>query len=91
MQQLLEQLYNGEIYPNEQHKIRVNGYKEAKNVAFEAHEAFEEKLCQPMKEELDDFIGKQMEVSCLEDTQAFIDGFRLGAKLILEIVMEDKA
>lgn len=90
MQELLEQLYNGEIYPNEQNKVRVNGYKEAKATAFEAHEAFEEKLCQPMKEELDDFMVKHLEVSCLKDTQAFIDGFKLGAKLMLEIVLEDK-
>lgn len=90
MQKILEQLYDGEIYPNEQPNIRVKGYKEIKDAAFQAYEAFEDKLCKPMKDELDEFMGKHMEMSCIEDKQSFIDGFKLGARLMIEIMTEEK-
>ncbi|MEG0272742.1 MAG: hypothetical protein RR514_03580 [Christensenella sp.] len=90
MQRTLEQLYNGEIYPNEQLKVHAKGYQEARKTAFEAYEALENKLCQTMREELDAFLAKDSEASALEETQVFINGFQLGAKLMLEILEEDR-
>lgn len=90
MQKTIKQLYDGEIYPNEQLKVNIKGYRSAKNIAFEAHEVFEGKLCQAMKEELDEFLSKHSNVTCIEQTQIFIDGFKLGARLMLEILEEDR-
>lgn len=89
MQKIIEMLYDGEIFPNEQLKVRIAGYKEAKEIAFEAHEIFESKLCQAMKDELDEFLSKQFDVTGIEQTQIFIDGFKLGARLMSEILGED--
>lgn len=90
MQKTIEKLYNGEIYPAEQLRVRVDGYEEARKNAGQAHDEFESKLCQPMKDELDEFLAKHMGASCFEDTQAFVDGFKLGARLMTEIFWEDK-
>lgn len=65
MQRTMEQLYDGEIFPNEQLKVWIAGNKEAKDIAFEAHEIFEGKLCQAMKDELDEFLSKNSEVPVL--------------------------
>jgi hypothetical protein len=32
VQKTIEQLYNGELYPSEQLNIRIDGYKEAKEI-----------------------------------------------------------
>lgn len=89
MQKIIEMLYDGEIFPNEQLKVRIAGYKEARDIAFEAHEVFEDKLCQAMKDELDEFLSKESEVTSIVQTQIFIDGFKLGARLMSEILGED--
>lgn len=90
MQKIIEKLYNGEIYPAEQLNVRVYGYEEARKNAGQAHDEFESQLCQPMKEELDEMMMKHMHESSLEDTQAFVDGFKLGARMMAEILWEDK-
>lgn len=57
MQETIEKLYRGYLYPAELLKVRAKGYQEAKNIAFTAHEEFEIKLCQAMKDELDEFMS----------------------------------
>lgn len=90
VQKIIEQLYKGELYPSEQLDIKSKEYKEARKAAYQAHEEFEGKLCQEMKDELDEFLAKHMESSCYEDTQTFVNGFKLGARLMAEIFWEDK-
>jgi len=38
VQKTIEQLYTGELYPSEQFNVRIEGLKEARQAAFEAHE-----------------------------------------------------
>lgn len=90
MQETIEKLYKGELYPAEQLEIHAKDYHEAKKVAYMAHEEFENKLCQAMKDELDEFMYKHMEAACFEDTQTFVNGFKLGARMMAEIFWEDK-
>lgn len=90
MQQIIEKLYNGEIYPAEQLNVRVNGYEDVRKIAGQAHDEFESKLCQTMKDELDEMMMRHMHESILEDTQAFVDGFKLGARMMAEIFWEEK-
>lgn len=90
MQKTIEQLFNGEIYPSEQMHIRMEGYEEARKIAFQSHNQFEEKLCKAMKDELDEMIAKHLDASCFEETQTFVNGFKLGARLMAEVFWEDK-
>ncbi|WP_413927234.1 DUF6809 family protein [Clostridioides sp. ES-S-0123-01] len=39
-----------------------------------------------MKAELDEFLSKDSDATSMYATQSFIDGFKLGAKLMLEIL-----
>lgn len=90
MQKTIEQIYNGEIYPSEQMHVRMEGYEEARQIAVQSHNEFEEKLGKAMKDELDEMIAKHLDASCFEETQTFVNGFKLGAKLMAEIFWEDK-
>ncbi|MCC0656280.1 hypothetical protein IC175_06875 [Clostridioides sp. ES-S-0123-01] len=44
MQQTIELLYNGDICPGERTRIRLGGYKAAREIAMKAHDALEDKL-----------------------------------------------
>jgi len=43
-----------------------------------------------MKDELDEMMMLHMHEFSLEDTQAFVEGFKLGARMMAEIFWEDK-
>lgn len=86
MQRILEQLFNGEIYPSERIVVSTPEYKEAQRVAIQAHDAFEKKLCDAMRKELDEVYSKDSTVRSFYDEQYFVEGFRLGARLMLEIL-----
>lgn len=90
MQNILEQLFNGELYPGENVKVTLDGYQDAKKEAMQAYNKFVEKLCPEMKKEMDEWFSKESDASAFHDTQIFIDGFKLGARMMLEI-MEDNA
>ena len=86
MQKLLEQLFNGEIYPSERIVVSTPEYKAAQRTAIQAHGDFEEKLCDAMRKELDEVYSKDSAVHSFYDEQYFVEGFRLGAQLMLEIL-----
>ncbi|MGI5984664.1 MAG: hypothetical protein GXY01_02140 [Clostridiales bacterium] len=86
MQKILEQIYNGELCPSERSEVCVEKFRTAKKAAVQAHDEFERKLTPEMKAELDSFLSSESDVTAYHIEQAFVDGFRLGAKLILEIL-----
>lgn len=86
MQKLLDQLFNGEIYPSERIVVSTPEYKDAQRAAIQAHEDFEEKLCDTMRKELDEVYSKDSSVRSFYDEKYFVEGFRLGARLMLEIL-----
>lgn len=86
MQSVIKQIYSGELCPAERSKVCIAEFCTAKNAAVLAHDAFEEKLCQSMKEELDEYLSKESDVTAYHMEQAFSYGFRLGAQLILEVL-----
>ena len=86
MQSVIKQIYSGELCPTERSNVCITEFYTAKNVAVLAHDAFEEKLCQAMKEELDEYLSKESDVTAYHMEQAFSDGFRLGAQLMLEVL-----
>ncbi|MCC0637649.1 MULTISPECIES: TnpV protein [unclassified Clostridioides] len=44
MQQTIELLYNGDICPGERTRIRLGGYKAAREIAMKAHDALEDTM-----------------------------------------------
>lgn len=86
MQSVIEQIYSGELCPAERSKVCITEFYTVKNAAVQAHDDFEEKLCQSMKEKLDKYLSKESDVTAYHMEQAFSDGFRLGAQLMLEVL-----
>lgn len=90
MRSVITQIYEGDGCPRERSAVCIAGFQNIKNVAVQAHDAFEEKLCRTMKMEFDEYLSKESDVSSYHIEQAFTDGFRLGAQLMIEVLEGDK-
>lgn len=92
MQTILEQLYAGDIYPAEQYLPLMERYKEQRKKQYQNYEDFVQeldKLEEPLGKRFIAIMDEQLDTVPLEFTEMFIDGFRLGARMMIE-VFEDK-
>lgn len=85
MENILEQLYYGELYPYIKFQTTINGFKENRNKAFESYSTFLEKLPDDLKDEFIILIDNYLDLLPYELEQNFIDGFRIGARLMTEV------
>lgn len=88
MQTILEQLYNGEIYPAEQYFPKSEEYQKIHKEHYEHYESFIEslsKLNPPLDKEFIKIMDEQLAVVPYEFSEMFIDGFRLGARILAEV------
>lgn len=86
MRSIIQQIYNGDLHLNERTTACVSEFRAVRDIAVQAHDAFEDKLCQSMKQELDEFLSKESDITAYHTEQAFIDGFKVGAQMMLEIL-----
>lgn len=86
MKSIIKQLYNGDLCLSERTTVCVSEFRTARDIAVQAHNAFEDKLCPSMKQELDEYLSKESDVTSYHTEQAFVDGFKVGAQLMLEIL-----
>ena len=101
MKSVLEQLYDGEIYPAEQVNVRTGTAFLKRNSPFgqkmrrEHYSHYEDFIEQlkafnpPLSERFIEIMDEQLDALPLETAETFIFGFRVGAKIILE-VLEDR-
>lgn len=92
MQELLKQLYDGEIYPAEQYLPLMEEYKKLRKEQYQHYDDFVQelnKLSTPLGNRFIKIMDEQLDTIPLEFSEMFIDGFRLGAKMMIE-VFEDK-
>ena len=89
MRKTLEDLYYGNITPNEQRM--VPGSEMAKAVARVAscEKQLTEQLGEAEQETLTKLIRSQHEINSITATENFILGFRLGARLMVECMDEN--
>lgn len=90
MKSVIGQIYVGDLCPSERTISCVSEFRTARDVAVQAHDSFEDKLCQPMKQELDEYLSKESDVTAYHIEQAFADGFKVGAQMILEVLEMDR-
>lgn len=91
MNTLLQQLYNGEIYPAEQYRPILEEYKAMRKKHMENYDNFVEKLDSSLKMEFISIMDEQLDTLPLDFYQMFSDGFKLGAKMMIEVLDgEDK-
>ena len=92
MSDLLSALYAGELYPAEQYTPRIEAYRKLYREHLRQHEAFAEmlrKLDPQLEQQFIEILEQQLDEVPLEIEDVFIEGFRLGAKLIIEIYRDD--
>lgn len=85
MEDILERLYDGELDPCYRHRDAMGKAGEAYRKAHRAYEAFLQKLPDELKEEYEAFIDKQLDCYPLEMEQVFVEGFRTGVRIMVEM------
>ena len=86
MSTLLEQLYRGKIYPAENIVIRTPEYKELQQKINSEKIYFNSILSSDDGKRFEDLGDMELDRSSLYAFENFVHGFRLGARLILEIL-----
>lgn len=86
MRSIIKQIYNGDLCLSERTTACVSEFRTARDIAVQAHDVFEDKLCLSMKQEFDEYLSKESDVTSYHIEQAFVDGFKVGTQLMLEIL-----
>lgn len=87
MDKLIRQIYEGfDRFPADLVGIDSSEYKEAREKDYMAHEALRVKLPPEFREEFDELIEYDIHLLAVGQEDGFIDGFRLGMKLMIEIL-----
>lgn len=92
MKSLLLQLYDGEIYPAEQYAPKAEEYRKLWREHYKHHEEFISQLKKtepPLDERFIEIMDEQLKTVPLEISEMFIDGFRLGARMMIEVYQKD--
>lgn len=85
---VLKDLYFGHLYPAEQCSVRLQEHQSLIDRDSKDYDEFVKKLPPPLDKEFLRIWDEQTEALPFESAEAFIDGFRLGARMMLEILEE---
>lgn len=86
--QVLEDLYLGDIRPSDRSFKRNSQYAKALDDVVKAGDALTEGLTDKQKELFEDFMTAQREVNVLTDCETFCMAFKLGAKIMLDVLSD---
>lgn len=86
MQSTLKELFYGNINPNAKQFVRNSEYDKALTIVSNCEEKLNALLSGKELELFEKLMKAQGESSFLNGQEYFIDGFRLGAKIALEIM-----
>ena len=89
MNTILQQLYNGEICLTEQYRTILEEYKAIRKKQMDNYKRFIEKLDSPLDKEFIKIMNEQFETAPLDFFQMFSDGFKLGAKMMIEVLYRE--
>ena len=85
MKKILEQLYNGELYPYSTFQTTIDDFKANRDKAIKLYSIFIEKLPEELKKEFETLIDSHVDLLPFELEQSFIDGFRIGVRMMVEV------
>ena len=88
--QILEELYLGSVRPSERNGKRNAQYIRALDEAIKADDAFRPTLTEEQRKIFENLLGAQRELNILTDAETFIYSFRLGAKIMMDILTESQ-
>ena len=85
---ILEDLYVGSVRPGERMFKRNSQYAKALNETVKAGDALTDVLTPEQKALFEDYMTAQREVNVLTDCETFMYGFKVGAKIMLDVLTE---
>ena len=85
---ILEDLYVGDIRPNERSFKRNSQYAKALDEVVKVGNMLTELLNEEQKKLFENFMDAQREVTVLTDCETFCYSFKLGAKIMLDVLTE---
>ena len=86
--QILESLYLGDVRPGERSGSRNRQYVKALDELLKAEEELSTSLSEEQKKLFEAFTDAQREVCILTDAETFIYSFKLGAKIMLDVLTD---
>lgn len=92
MKSVLYQLYEGGLYPMEKYQPFLKEHQDLLRNKHFRHDAIKEELRKINPElnwELEHLLEEQREEMNWDTAQMFIDGFRLGARMMIEVYQKD--
>ena len=85
---ILEDLYVGEVRPGERSGKRNRQYTKALDEAIKSGDALTASLTEQQKELFEAYMTAQREVNILTDVETYIYSFRLGAKIMMDVLTD---
>lgn len=92
MRSLLEQLYDGEVFPAEQFYPKTEEYKKLHQEQLKRYTDFISQLKgldPPLDSAFIRILDDEMDTTLIEMSEMFIDGFCLGARMMIEVYQKD--
>ena len=85
----IQNLYYGRISPYEMSISTAPEYQKLKALADRNEDLLKETLSDEQKELLDKLIESMTDISSISERDMFITGFRLGMKLMIDVMKDD--
>ena len=86
---IIEDLYYGRIAPYEMNISATTEYQKLKALADRNEDLLRETLSDEQKLLLDKLIESVTDISSISERDMFIAGFRLGMKLMMDVMKEE--
>lgn len=88
MKSILQALYDGKLYPAEQYAPKSKEYQTISHEYSRHCHDFSDALAEldpPMANQFEKILEEQNETMSYELSEMFIDGFRLGARIMIDV------
>ena len=86
--QILEDLYVGDVRPNERFFKRNSQYAKALDEVVKVGDALTASLNEEEKKLFEDYMDAQREVTVLTDCETLIYSFRLASRIMIDVLTE---
>lgn len=85
---ILDKLWNGKIRPCERYVLENSPYAKLTHESVELMHTLRAAMSPELKQQYDTYCDMQMELEKISEEDAFIQGFRLGVRLLLDVMGE---
>lgn len=85
MQNTIEDLFYGNIQPSEELRPKIGGYRDKSEEGYKWKNTLDIQLSDEQKKLFDAILTQSVNDMSCEVTQAFVEGFRLAARLMTEV------